>query len=68
MKEPVKKTQVPAEEELVDVLLDFIMVSASLAKKVMQAIRMKEGERKNEQSQRYGYDNQAASQCGRCNY
>ena len=68
MREPVKKTSIPAEEELVDVLLDFIMVSASLAKKVMQAIRMKEVEKRDEQGQRYGNGNHAASQCGRCNY
>jgi len=57
MKESVIKTQIPAEEELVDVLLDFIVVSASLAKKVTKAIRLREeGGKQDEQSKRYGLD------------
>lgn len=35
-------TMTPAEE-LVDLLLDFIIVSANLAKKVTKAMKLKEG-------------------------
>ena len=34
-----KRDALKPEEELVDVLLDFIIVSATLAKKVTQAVR-----------------------------
>lgn len=37
-----KKDALKPEEELVDVLLDFIIVSATLAKKVTQAVREKQ--------------------------
>lgn len=42
MNELEKDTMTPAEE-LVDLLLDFIIVSANLAKKVSKAIKLKEG-------------------------
>ena len=37
-----KRDALKPEEELVDVLLDFIIVSATLAKKVTQAVREKQ--------------------------
>ena len=37
-----KRDALKLEEELVDVLLDFIIVSATLAKKVTQAVREKQ--------------------------
>ena len=42
MKEHENSTMTPAEE-LVDLLLDFIIVSANLAKKVTKAMKLKEG-------------------------
>ena len=36
-----KTTQVKPEAELLDVLLDFIIVSANLAKKISRALRVK---------------------------
>lgn len=42
MNELKKSTMTPAEE-LVELLLDFIIVSANLAKKVSKAIKLKEG-------------------------
>ena len=42
MKELEKNTMTPAEE-LVDLLLDLIVVSANLAKKVTKAMKLKEG-------------------------
>lgn len=38
----VKRDALKPEEELVDVLLDFIIVSATLAKKVTLAVREKQ--------------------------
>ena len=56
------------EEELVDVLLDFIIVSATLAKKVNMTVKqkqIKEGGTVNEQNQRIGNGNQRpANRCG----
>ena len=49
------------EEELVDVLLDFIIVSATLAKKVTRAARkksIKEGAYKDVKNERTGCRNQ----------
>ena len=49
------------EEELIDTLLDFIIVSASLAKKVNQAMKIKqikEGGNINGKNQRIGNGNQ----------
>lgn len=49
------------EEELVDILLDFIIVSANLAKKVGQSMKqkqIKEGGTVNGQNQRTGHGNQ----------
>ena len=56
------------EEELVDVLLDFIIVSATLAKKVNMTVKqkqIKEGGTINGQNQRIGNGNQRhANRCG----
>ena len=56
------------EEELVDVLLDFIIVSATLAKKVNMTVKqkqIKEGGTVNGQNQRIGNGNQRpANRCG----
>jgi hypothetical protein len=49
------------EEELVDVLLDFIIVSATLAKKVSMTVKqkqIKEGGTVNGKNQRIGNGNQ----------
>ena len=55
------------EEELVDVLLDFIIVSATLAKKVNMTVKqkqIKEGGTVNGQNQRIGNGNQRpANRC-----
>ena len=54
------------EDELVEVLLDFIIVAASLAKKVNLAMRtkkIKEGGNINGQTQRVGYGNQRPTKC-----
>jgi len=54
------------EEEFVEVLLDFIIVAASLAKKVNLAMRtkkIKEGGNINGQTQRVGYGNQRPTKC-----
>ena len=55
------------EEELVDVLLDFIIVSATLAKKVNMTVKqkqkqIKEGGTVNGQNQRIGTGNQGPAQ------
>ena len=53
------------EEELVDLLLDFIIVSANLAKKVNRTIKqkqIKEGGTVNGQNQRIGTGNQGPAQ------
>ena len=42
MNEHEKNTMTPAEE-LVDLLLDLIVVSVNLAKKVTKAMKLKEG-------------------------
>ena len=56
------------EEELVDVLLDFIIVSATLAKKVNMTVKqkqIKEGGTVNGQNQRIRNGNQRpANRCG----
>ena len=38
----MRNTAMTPEEELIDVLLDFIIVAASLAKKVSQAMKEKQ--------------------------
>ena len=38
------KPKMQPEEELVEILLDFIIVSANLAKKVNKTLKLKEGE------------------------
>ena len=56
------------EEELADILLDFIIVSANLAKSVTHAIRqkqIKEGGTVNGQIQRTGSGNQRPAQRSR---
>ena len=53
------------EEELVEVLLDFIIVSANLAKKINRTIKqkqIKEGGNVNGQTQRTGHGNQGTAQ------
>ena len=53
------------EEELVDILLDFIIVSANLAKSINRAIKqkqIKEGGTVNGQNQRNGHGNQGPAQ------
>ncbi|MDD7638832.1 MAG: hypothetical protein PUJ48_01350 [Subdoligranulum variabile] len=53
------------EEELVDILLDFIIVSANLAKSINRAIKqkqIKEGGTVNGQNQRTGHGNQGPAQ------
>ncbi|WP_143436040.1 hypothetical protein [Intestinibacillus massiliensis] len=64
MHESANKMMTP-EEELVDILLDFIIVAANLAKKINQAVnqkQIKEGGTVNGQSQRTGHGNQRPSQ------
>ena len=56
-----EKTVMTPEEELVEVLLDFIIVSANLAKSINRAIKqkqIKEGGTVNGQNQRTGHGNQ----------
>ena len=60
MYESENKTMSP-EEELVDILLDFIIVSANLAKSINHTLKqkqIKEGGNVNGQNQRIGSDNQ----------
>ena len=59
MCENENKTMNP-DEELVDILLDFIIVAANLVKKINQAVKnkqIKEGGNGNGQIQRTGYGN-----------
>lgn len=63
----VKRDALKPEEELVDVLLDFIIVSATLAKKVTLAVRekqIKEGTYKDVKNERTGCRNQRSANCG----
>ena len=65
-----KRDALKPEEELVDVLLDFIIVSATLAKKVTQAVRerqIKEGAYKDVKNERTGCRDQRPANCG-CRY
>lgn len=53
------------EEELVDILLDFIIVAANLAKSINHAMKekqIKEGGNVNGQNQRIGTGNQGPAQ------
>lgn len=53
------------DQELVDVLLDFVIVAASLAKKINQAMKIKtikEGGAVNGQNERIGTGNQRPAQ------
>lgn len=64
MYEP-ENTMVTHEEELVEVLLDFIIVSANLAKSINRTIKqkqIKEGGTVNGQNQRTGHGNQGPAQ------
>ena len=66
----MRNTAMTPEEELIDVLLDFIIVAASLAKKVSQAMKekqIKEGGNVNGKSQRIGNGNQRPTNRG-CHY
>ena len=68
MYEP-ENTMVTHEEELVEVLLDFIIVSANLAKSINRTIKqkqIKEGGTANGQIQRTRRSNQGPAQC--CRY
>ncbi len=65
-----KRDALKPEEKLVDVLLDFIIVSATLAKKVTQAVRekqIKEGVHKDVKNERTGFRDQRPANCG-CRY
>lgn len=65
-----KRDALKPEEELVDVLLDFIIVSATLAKKVTLAVRekqIKEGAHKDVKNERTGCCDQRPANCG-CRY
>ena len=56
------------DQELVDVLLDFVIVAASLAKKINQAMKIKtikEGGTVIGQNERIGNGNQRPAQCRR---
>lgn len=56
------------DQELVDVLLDFVIVAASLAKKINQAMKIKtikEGGTVNGQNERIGNGDQRPAQCRR---
>ncbi|MGM9603172.1 MAG: hypothetical protein ACI3W5_16495 [Faecousia sp.] len=64
-----ENTAMTPEEELVEVLLDFIIVSANLAKSINRTIKqkqIKEGGTVNGQNQRTGHGNQGSAQ--RCRY
>ena len=61
-----KRDALKPEEELVDVLLDFIIVSATLAKKVTQAVRerqIKEAAYKDVKNERTGCRDQRSANC-----
>ncbi len=65
-----KRDALKPEEELVDVLLDFIIVSATLAKKVTRAVRekqIKEGACRDVKNERTGCRDQRPANCG-CRY
>ena len=65
-----RKEVLKPEEELVDVLLDFIIVSATLAKKATQAVRekqIKEGACRDVKNERTGCRDQRSANCG-CRY
>ena len=65
-----KRDALKPEEELIVVLLDFIIVSATLAKKVTQAVRekqIKEGAYKDVKNERIGCRDQRPANCG-CRY
>ena len=60
-----ENTMVTHEEELVEVLLDFIIVSANLAKSINRTIKqkqIKEGGTVKGQNQRTGHGNQGPAQ------
>ena len=60
-----ENTVMTPEEELVEILLDFVIVSANLAKSINRAIKqkqIKEGDTVNGQNQRNGHGNQGPAQ------
>ncbi|MCI5485930.1 MAG: hypothetical protein MR426_12910 [Clostridiales bacterium] len=60
-----ENTVMTPEEELVEILLDFVIVSANLAKSINRAIKqkqIKEGGTVNGQNQRNGHGNQGPAQ------
>ena len=61
-----KRDALKPEEELVDVLLDFIIVSATLIKKVTRAVRekqIKEGACRDVKNERTGCRDQRPANC-----
>ena len=65
-----ENTVMTLEEELVEVLLDFIIVSANVAKSINWTInqkQIKEGGNVNGQTQRIGHGNQGPAQRRRYN-
>ena len=62
-----KNKMVNRDEELVDILLDFIIVSANLAKSINHAnMQIKKGGNVNEENKRIGYGNQRPAQRSSC--
>lgn len=62
-----KRDALKPEDELVEVLLDFIIVSATLAKKVTQAVRekqIKEGACRDVKNERTGCRDHRPANCG----
>ena len=55
------------DEELLDVLLNFVIVAASLARKINQALKIREGGDDNGKNERIGTGNQRPAQ-SRCHY
>ena len=62
-----KEQMMKPEDELVEVLLDFIIVSANLAKQITRAVRekqIKEGACRDVKNERTGYRDQRPANCG----
>lgn len=62
MQEPNTAT-LSKDEELLDVLLNFVIVAASLARKINQALKIREGGDVNGKNERIGTGNQRPAQC-----
>lgn len=66
MEKEIQEKRMNAEEELVDLLLDFIIVAAKLTKKVAHSMRdkkLKEGGNLNGQNERTGFRYQGSAEC-----